>query len=118
MSLKRIQLLAGLLCCLAGCSLAPTSNPYQLPAGQSQPQQAAVTELEQQAWARAADYLQRAIRIEPRNPLSWHYLAQSYRGSGDYARCVEMAQRSFSYGGGERLDTANRQLRASCERGF
>lgn len=127
MSLIRFGLLAMLLLQLAGCAPAPTSNRYQLPAGQAQPGQAAVDELqrrarqalEQRAYAQAVEYLQRAIRIEPRNPLSWHYLAVTYRSSGDYPRCVEMARRSFSYSSGdENLDAANRQLTETCQRGY
>lgn len=127
MSLIRCGLLAVLLLQLAGCAPAPSSNRYQLPAGQVQPGQGAVDELqrrarqalEQQAYAQAVEYLQRAIRIEPRNALSWHYLARTYRSSGDFQRCMEMAQRSFSYSSGdEDLDAANRQLTESCQQGY
>jgi len=127
MSLIRFGLLAVLLLQLSACALEPSSNRYQLPAGQTRPGQGAVDELQhrarqaldRRAYAQAVEYLQRAIRIEPRNPLSWHYLARTYRSSGDYARCVEMAQRSFSYSSGDdNLDAANRQLTETCQQGY
>lgn len=115
-----------LILLLAGCAQEPVSNRYQQPAAaaRAQPGQGAVAELQQQArgalergaYAQARDYLQRALRIEPRNPFSWHYLAQSYRQGGDYARCLEMAERSFSYSQrGDGLDDANRRLIETCQ---
>ncbi len=109
---------------LSACALEPVHNPYQQPAASTQPAQGAVAELQQQArtalergaYAQARDYLQRAIRIEPRNPFSWHYLAQSYRQGGDFARCVEMAERSFSYSQqSDGLDDANLRLLQTCQ---
>ncbi len=110
---------------LAGCAHETAApNRYQQPAARTQPGQGAVAELQQQArsalergaYAQARDYLQRAIRIEPRNPFSWHYLALSYRQGGDYARCFEMAERSFSYSQrSDGLDAANLQLIQACQ---
>ena len=63
----------------------------------------------------AIEYLQRAIRIEPRNPYSWHFLGDTYRARGDYRRCLEMVERSYSYSEeGSELDAQNRRLRQIC----
>ena len=111
---------------ITSCALEPRYNRYQIPAGQTQSGQGAVAELQRsakhalqrQAYQQAIDYLQRAIKIEPRNPHSWHYLARTYWRSGDYRRCVEMAERSLSYSNSEDdLGHANRQLREKCRQG-
>jgi hypothetical protein len=62
--------------------------------------------------------LQRAIKIEPRNPHSWHYLAETYWRSGDNLRCLEMVERSRSYSSSaDDLEHANQQLREKCQQG-
>ena len=127
MSLIRKTACALIALLVCACAAPPRDNRYQLPATQTQPQQGAVGELQRRArdalarreYPRAIDYLQRAIRIEPRNPHSWHYLARVYRDSGDFERCIEMIERSFSYSSGtDDLDRANRQLKASCRQGY
>ena len=115
------MLLAGLL---AACSPEPRINPYQAPSAPASPriddavlqlQREAVAAFNRGAYQQAIERLQRAIRIAPRNPLSWHYLAQTYWRSGDLARCVDMAQRSQSYGAGDaRLESINARLLAHC----
>ncbi len=120
----RIRLAATLLFgLLAACSAEPRVNPYQASAPASPRVDGAVTQLQREAVAafdrgayqQAVERLQRAIRIEPRNPLSWHYLAQTYWRSGDFARCVDMAQRSQAYGAGdERLESINARLLERC----
>ena len=127
MSLIRIKSLVILALILTACATGPRYNRYQLPAGQSQPgQQGAVAELqrnarqalERQAYQQAIDVLQRAIKIEPRNPHSWHYLAETYWRSGDSLRCLEMVERSRSYSSGaDDLEHANQQLREKCQQG-
>ena len=111
---------------LASCTLEPRHIPYQAraeaQAGQTGAvgvlQRSAVEALQQQSYLEAVEYLQRAIRIEPRNPRSWHYLGQTYWHRKDYDRCLEMVERSFSYSSGaDDLDVANRQLRARCQTG-
>ena len=42
-------------------------------------------------------FLQRAIKVEPRNPLNWHYLAQNYWQLKDFPKCRAMVQRAQSY---------------------
>ena len=124
MPMIRIRLLATLLLgLLAACGVEPRVNPYQAAATASsradnavrQLQREAVAAFDRGAYQQAVERLQRAIRIEPRNPLSWHYLAQTYWRSGDFARCIDMAQRSQSYGAGdERLESINARLLEHC----
>jgi len=126
MSLIRRLIFTVILSWLASCAVEPVHNRYQLPADEQQPGDSAVAELQQRAkqalagkdYRLAIEYLQRAIRIEPRNPYSWHYLGETYRASGDYRRCLEMVERSSSYSeeGGD-LDASNRRLRQICQSG-
>ena len=44
--------------------------------------------------ATAEGYLERAIRLEPRNPLLWHTLAQTKYQQGDYAQTIQLSLRS------------------------
>jgi len=124
MSLIRRLILTAIALWLASCAVQPVHNRYQLPAGEPQPGDSAVAELQQRAkqalagddYRQAIEYLQRAIRIEPRNPYSWYYLGETYRASGDYRRCLEMVDRSFSYSEeGSDLDAMNRRLRQICQ---
>ena len=41
--------------------------------------------------------LERALRIEPRNPWLWHELAQLRLAQGQYAQAVSLAQKSNSF---------------------
>ncbi|MEM7565122.1 MAG: tetratricopeptide repeat protein, partial [Pseudomonadota bacterium] len=100
------------------------SNPYQSTTQPSQEQAARpVVELQQKALValnqnnspRAISYLQRAIKIQPRNALSWHYLARSYWQNDDFSRCLSMLDRSDSYFPDESLNKANRKLRSQCQ---
>ncbi|MDJ0779892.1 MAG: tetratricopeptide repeat protein [Gammaproteobacteria bacterium] len=108
---------------LAACAVQPRYNPYQAPPppeDESGPvaelQRQAAAALQQQAYARAIELLQRAIRIEPRDPYSWHYLAETYQRSGDPVRCLEMVARAQSYSASSReLQAANERLRSRCE---
>ena len=105
--MKRFHFAVVFLACLvlASCATEPRYNPYQTDSEASAGQASAVEELQQNAvqaleaesWQQAIEYLQRAIRIEPRNALSWHYLAQTYWHRKDYPRCLEMVERSYSY---------------------
>lgn len=75
----------------------------------------AISALNQGSIQQAIDYLQRAIKIEPRNAFSWHYLAQTYWHSRNYDRCIDMIERSISYSSSkDDLDRANSALRAQC----
>ncbi len=122
MSLKSVLLLL-LMLTLAACAVQPPYNPYQAPPPPSDDggpvaelRRQATAALQQQAFAQAIELLQRAIRIEPRDPYSWHYLAETYHRSGDSARCLEMVARAQSYSAaGSDLQTANQRLQARCE---
>ena len=122
MSLKPILPLL-LMLLLAACAVQPRYNPYQappLPSDDSGPvaelRRQATAALQQQAFTRAIELLQRAIRIEPRDPYNWHYLAETYHRSGDAARCLEMVARAQSYSAASSaLQIANQRLQARCE---
>jgi len=120
--MQRISLIL-LALCLASCAAGPVTNRYQRSPDASTPAQGAVVRLRDDARAaldaaaypRAIEYLQRAIRIEPRDARSWQMLAETYRLSGDAGRCVEMAQRAASYGSGDAaFEADNRRLLAAC----
>ena len=76
---------------------------------------AAVLALVEQAHAEAADHrlqsaigtLERALRIEPRNPFLWQDLARQHLAQGDYDQAESLAARSNSWAG------ANHPLRAA-----
>lgn len=52
--------------------------------------------------ASAAASLERALRIEPRNPRLWHELARVRLKQGQYAQAESMAARSNSWAGDDR----------------
>jgi len=65
--------------------------------------------------ANAAASLERALRIEPRNPRLWHELARVRLQQGDYAQAESMAARSNSWVGGDsRLQAENRRIIAQA----
>jgi Tfp pilus assembly protein PilF len=109
------------------CSVPqPSANRYQSTAEASQLEARPVAELQNQALAalddqqyqQAIDYLQRAIKIQPRNAWSWHYLAQAYWSKGQPGRCLEMIERSGSYANtDEVVDGANDKLKVQCQQG-
>ena len=110
----------------AACSIQePPANRYQSDTEASQIEAQPVAELHKQALAalddaqyqQAIDYLQRAIKIQPRNAWSWHYLAQTYWHKGQLDRCLEMIDRSSSYVSDDAVSDANDQLRAQCQQG-
>jgi Tfp pilus assembly protein PilF len=124
----RLAALALLAIC-AACSVPRQypDNPYQRGGDSSETgggaASAPVAQLQNQALAAinedqyplAADYLQRAIKIQPRNAWSWHYLADVYSRQGERERCRAMIERSQSYAQDDpRLDSANAALRERC----
>lgn len=61
-------------------------------------------------------YLQRAVKIEPRNPLNWHYLAQNYWHLKDFPSCRSMVKRAISYSQfNPDLNKANETLLKQCK---
>ena len=111
---------------LGACSSTqPPANYYQSETGTTQPEAEPVTALQKQAIAaledeqyqQAIEYLQRAIKIQPRNAWSWHYLAKSYWYQDQYERCLEMIDRSGSYAEDDAVTDANNELKARCQQG-
>lgn len=107
--------LAVLTAFLAGCATAPDRAPEPLP---SEPPPAEATEkresvavagLMQNArsdtaagrLSSAAASLERALRIEPRNPRLWHELAKVRLRQGEYAQAESMAARSNAWAGSD-----------------
>ncbi len=109
---------------LVSCTV-PTEqgNRFQVSSVKTSATTGPVTELHRNAIAaldnenskQAIEYLQRAIKIEPRNPFNWHYLAQSYWQDGNLAKCLAMIERSYSYSRpADDLDGANEALKQQC----
>ena len=75
----------------------------------------AIQLMNQQQFDEAISYLQRAIKVEPRNALNWHYLAQNYWHKKEYKNCRSMIHRSISYSQfDEDLSRANNTLLMQC----
>jgi len=65
--------------------------------------------------ARAASSLERALRIEPRNPRLWQELARVRLMQGDYGQAESTAARSITWAGNdERLRAENWRLIAQA----
>ena len=61
--------------------------------------------------ARAAASLERALRIEPRNPRLWHELAVIRLRQADYGQAESLAARSNTYAGADaELRAANQKV--------
>ena len=59
----------------------------------------------------AGSSLERALRIEPRNPWLWLELAQLRLAQGQYAQAITLAGKSYSFAGHDsRVQAANWQL--------
>ncbi|WP_303906001.1 tetratricopeptide repeat protein [Thiohalomonas denitrificans] len=87
---------------VSGCAMQPPAP--------ATPQNPAVAELLATASAetragrlpQAIAVLERALRIEPRNPLLWQELARVYLQRDDYRQAEQMAARSNSWVGSNR----------------
>ena len=110
---------------VAACSVpeGPQDNRYQHDVENSRSQSEPIRQLHNQALAainesqyqQAIDALQRAIKIEPRNAWSWHYLADVHWRQGERDRCLAMIERSQSYANyDDQLDDANELLKVQC----
>ena len=97
---------------------APENTAYsgQSPSGPVvQLQNQALAAINEDQYQLAIDYLQRAIKIQPRDPWSWHYLADIYWRKGQYDRCLAMIDRSSGYAVNDAaIADANAELRAQC----
>ena len=127
-SMRRLSIVSLLLFTSACQTPEPAvDNRYQRApetTASSQATSSPVVQLQNQALAAinedqyqlAIDYLQRAIKIQPRDPWSWHYLADIYWRQGQYDRCLAMVDRSSGYAGSDaRLADDNAALRAQCQ---
>ena len=94
-----------------------TTTTEQSPSGPViQLQNQALAAINEDQYQLAIDYLQRAIKIQPRDAWSWHYLADIYWRQGQYDRCLAMIDRSSGYAGSDvRLADDNAALRAQCQ---
>lgn len=120
----RLAIIIIIMMLLASCAGPKTETErYHRISNEYQPGTGAVTELHREAISAlnqgsiqlAIDHLQRAIKIEPRNAFSWHYLAQTYWYGRNYDKCIDMIERSISYGvSKDGLGRANSVLRARC----
>lgn len=116
---------------LGGCAAVqppvPVSDPVSVPASApARIETAAVTSLREGAradvaagrLAHAEASLERALRIEPRNPYLWQELARLRLQQGHYAQAESVAARSNSWAGGDnRLRAENWRLIAQAREG-
>jgi Tfp pilus assembly protein PilF len=94
---------------LAGCATVYQPVPAPAPAPAALTESIAIAGLMESAradtavgrLANAAASLERALRIEPRNPRLWHELAGVRLKQGDYAQAESTAARSNSWAGGD-----------------
>jgi tetratricopeptide (TPR) repeat protein len=120
---------AAVLLLLAACTSAPTPTvepapapveqaPPSLPPEAQQPREnTPIAGLMESARAdaaagrlpNAAASLERALRIEPRNPRLWQELARVRLQQGDYAQAENTAARSNSYAGNDSALRAENQ---------
>ena len=134
------RLLALLL--LAGCAAAPGPEPAPVEQPQASPappaapqaeikENVAIAGLMESARSdaaagrlpNAAASLERALRIEPRNPRLWQELARVRLQQGDYGQAESLAQRSNTWGGTDnrlraenwRLIAQSRQARGDAD---
>jgi len=109
MNVRSAMALAALL---GACSGLPLQPPEQAQAPAPEPAareniavasllEGARTEAAAGRLANAAASLERALRIEPRNPRLWQALARVRLQQGDYAQAESTARRSSSWAGGD-----------------
>jgi len=126
-----VKLLLFLMILMAGCATAPEpvpvseSKPVAVPAPAPRPENIAVAGLMDSARAdaaagrliNAAASLERALRIEPRNPRLWHELARVRLKQGQYAQAESVAARSNSWASDDKeLRAENWRLIAEARR--
>lgn len=124
-----MRYLLAVVAILGGCATleppAPVSDPASvpIPAPPAAIENPAVASLMDGARAdvaagrlvNAAASLERALRIEPRNPRLWQELARVRLKQGDYAQAESVAARSSSWAGGDiRLRAENWRLIAQA----
>ncbi len=117
---RRLGLVAALALGLIGCGMAPPMDQasslemgqgmggLSSPSSLSQDNSAVVallTNAHEQMLAgdyeQASAALERALRLEPRNAMLWHRLAQVRLGQGQWRNAIEFAAKSNSLAGGQ-----------------
>lgn len=103
---------------LAGCATLPGAPPAEAPAPVASENNAVVALVESARdqvgagqLSTAAAHLERALRIEPRNPALWHELARVSLHQGQPTQAAEFANKSNTFAGDNaRLRAANWRL--------
>jgi Flp pilus assembly protein TadD len=104
---------------LSGCTTTPSTDLPPQPAARSASKNVAVVGLVTSArkdteagrLVNAAATLERALRIEPRNPRLWHELARVRLRQGDFEQAASLAARSNSWAGSDsELRAANQRI--------
>ncbi|MDJ0832136.1 MAG: tetratricopeptide repeat protein [Gammaproteobacteria bacterium] len=117
------SLLLGLLAACAAPEPVVSTRQYHQPLPPQQSPQKPLNGLQleafrlmnQQQYAQSINYFQRAIKIDPRSPHNWFYLALNYWHLQDFAQCRAMLQRSMSYNQfDEDLRNSSLSLLAQC----
>ena len=125
-----MRLFFALVVLLASCAApeqqpAPEAPPPVVPATPPHKESVAIAGLMESArseaaagnLANAAASLERALRIEPRNPRLWHELARVRLKQGQHAQAESVAARSNSWAGDDRsLRADNWRLIAESRR--
>lgn len=112
---------------LAGCAIAPVAptTPEEALTRTPVSQNGAVVALADNAradaalekYSGAASALERALRIEPRNPRLWHELGRLKLMEGDHRQAASMAARSNTWVGADKtLQAANWRLIGQARR--
>jgi len=120
-----MRCILALVVILGGCAIVQAPAPESAPAPVPAPaiENAAIASLMDGArsdvaagrLANAAASLERALRIEPRNPRLWQELARVRLMQGEYAQAESVAARSNSWAGGDnRLCAENWRLIAQA----
>ena len=100
------------LTALAGCAVGPVRPPM---VSENQAVlallESARFDLDEGRFPSATASLERALRIEPRNPFLWQELAQAHLRQGNYQQAESFAARSNSWAGSDKsLLAANWQI--------
>jgi Tfp pilus assembly protein PilF len=108
--MKRLApVVVALLAACAAPAPAPVEQPPQAPAPTAPKESVAVAAQMDSAhsdaaagrYTTAAASLERALRIEPRNPRLWQELARVRLQQGDFVQAEQLAQRSNSWAGSD-----------------
>jgi predicted Zn-dependent protease len=106
-------------CATQAPSPVETPTPSPVPAAPAKQENAAIAGLMDGARSdaaagklgSAAATLERALRIEPRNPRLWHELAKVRLRQSDYTQAESLAARSNTYAGSDgELRAANQKI--------